>query len=331
MPRRIVLAVSLLAALAVAPIAHADGVMPTASELGYGAVSTDGPWTASNGTIRYVALPAGGKTDLAAIATRDGMVVGSQALAGVWGLPRTSYTIATSDALSHDEQTLILQRLDSPATRTSFAVVETFGLSVADRFTLRGHFAFDALSPDASRMYLIQYTSVADTSRYVVRAYDLAAHRLLPGRIADRTQKSWIMQGAPVTRTTSADGRWVYTLYENPGGTPFVHALDTVAAVAHCIGIPWATPNQNGLFNVVLAVRNRGRSLDLHWRSGRPWLAVAQGTWRISYAQAGFPWRWVGSALAGGLLLLVAAAGLLLRLRRGSRGGFLRRAPARAA
>jgi len=33
-----------------------------------------------------------------------------------------------------------------------------------------------------------------------------------------------------MTRTTSVDGRWVFTLYQNPGGYPFVHALDTVHA-----------------------------------------------------------------------------------------------------
>ena len=50
----------------------------------------------------------------------------------------------------------------------------------------------------------------------------------MPGRIADKTQKGWVMQGWPTARATTADGRWVYTLYSNPGGYPFVHALDTV-------------------------------------------------------------------------------------------------------
>ena len=72
-----------------------------------------------------------------------------------------------------------------------------------------------------------------------MRAYDLATHTLLPGRIADKTQKSWVMQGWAVSRATTADGRWDYTLYANPGGYPFIHALDTVRGVAHCIGLPW--------------------------------------------------------------------------------------------
>ena len=71
------------------------------------------------------------------------------------------------------------------------------------------------------------------TAGYGAPGEGLRANRLLPGRIADRTQRSWVMQGSAVTRTTSEDGRWVYTLYTNPGGYPFVHALDTVRGVAH--------------------------------------------------------------------------------------------------
>ena len=42
---------------------------------------------------------------------------------------------------------------------------------------------------------------------------------LLPGRIADQTQKSWVMQGRATGRATTADGRWVYTIYQNPAAT----------------------------------------------------------------------------------------------------------------
>ena len=101
-------------------------------------------------------------------------------------------------------------------------------MRVREQFTLKGNYSFDALSPDASKLYLIQRVDANNYSRYIVRAYDLSTHTLLPGRIADRTQKSWVMQGDAMTRTTSPDGRWVYTLYMNPGGTPFIHALDTV-------------------------------------------------------------------------------------------------------
>jgi hypothetical protein len=139
----------------------------------------------------------------------------------------------------------------------------------------------------------------------------------LPGRIADRTQKDWLMHGSPLTRTESARGRWVYTLYTSPGSYPFVHALDTKRGVAHCIQLPWEEDrNQNALYNLALAVRDGGRTLALDWKNGRPWLRVAVGSWQVSYPSAGFPWAWAGAGI-GGALALLAAGVLLLRRRHG--------------
>jgi hypothetical protein len=157
--------------------------------------------------------------------------------------------------------------------------VRTRNLAVRDSITLNGAFAYDALSPDGTKLYLIEHSSAEDLQHYVVRAYDLAAHRLLPGRIADKTQKGWVMQGSPMTRTTSADGRWVFTLYQNPGGYPFVHALDTVRAVAHCVGLPWTASDQSSLSQIALTLH--GRTLAVHWKSGEPWLTVNTTTWKL--------------------------------------------------
>ena len=145
-----------------------------------------------------------------------------------------------------------------------------------------------------------------------MRGYDMRTSRLLPGKIADRSENEKTMAGYAMTRTTSADGRWVYTLYQKPNGEPFIHALDTVGAAAYCIDLP----NNKGLYNIVLSIRNGGRTLSAHWRSGRPWINVATGSWSISYPHAGFPWAWVGGGIGGGLALLAAGA-LLLRRRRG--------------
>ena len=211
--------------------------------------------------------------------------------------------------LSRDGRTLVVQSLTS-GSPTSFLVLNTRTMRLRSSFTLKGNYSFDALSPDASRLYLIQRVDANNYSRYIVRAYDLNTHTLLPGRIADRTQKSWVMQGDAATRTTSLDGRWVYTLYTNNGGTPFIHALDTVKGVAHCIGIPWAKADQSGLYNVVLTLH--GKQLAVHWRSGRRWLNVDASTWRVSPAAGpAFPWRWI--SLGAGVL---AAAGALLLLAR---------------
>ena len=124
------------------------------------------------------------------------------------------------------------------------------------------------------------------------------------------------MQGYPVARTISADGRWVYTLYGNPGGYPFVHALDTVRGVAHCIGLPWRG-GENAVWNMRLSLRGSGRTLAVDWLSGRSWLKVDTSSWRVSPDRgAGLPWLWIalGSAAAG------TAAGALLLLRRRRRG-----------
>jgi hypothetical protein len=165
-------------------------------------------------------------------------------------------------------------------------------------------------------MYLVQYTTSAtgDYAHYVVRAYDLRTKRLLPGRVADRTQKSWVMNGYPMTRVTSADGRWVYTLYQNGGdGYPFVHALDTVRGVAHCIGLPMT----NGVYNLELALH--GSTLAVHWRSGRPWYTIDTSTWRVSpVRRAGFPWLWTLAGVPAALAM--TALGIAVHQRRRADG-----------
>jgi hypothetical protein len=149
-----------------------------------------------------------------------------------------------------------------------------------------------------------------------VRAYDIASNTLLPGRVADRTQKNWVMEGYPISRALSADGRWVYTLYGNPNGFPFVHALDTVRGVAHCVGLPWRG-SQNAVYNMRLALR-RG-SLAVHWMSGRPWLRMDTVSWRLSSDHgAGFPWwtLWLSAFLP---LVFVLVRRRYHRLRDGGR------------
>ena len=46
------------------------------------------------------------------------------------------------------------------------------------------------------------------------------------------------MRGYPFRRAVGAGDRWVYTLYQEPTGRAFVHALDTVGRRAVCIDLP---------------------------------------------------------------------------------------------
>ena len=298
-------------ALVSAPAALGDG--PSLVAQGGTGVTT------RDGAFHYVTVSDGNRATLVEKIEANGQVNYWIRFKGLWGTPVLGLGSTTGEGLSWDGRTLVLASLPGPyASPSRFLFVDLRRMRVVRKITLPGSFSFDALSPDMSRLYVIQYThgTSGDLSHYIVRAYDLRTNRLLPGRIADRTQKSWVMKGSPLTRTWSAHGRWVYTLYENPGGYPFVHALDTKRGVAHCIQLPWEEErNQAGLFNLALNVRDGGRTLAVDWKNGRPWLRVAVGSWRISYPGGGFPWAWAGAGI-GAALALVAAGALLLRRRR---------------
>jgi hypothetical protein len=297
-------------ALAVAPSAFADG--PIYVTQGGAGV------TSQNGAFHYVALSNGtGATLLVKVYTAGTAVYGSMTLPGSWGTALIGNGGEAGQGLSRDGRTLVLESTSGPlGSSAKFLVVDPMHWKVLRRITLRGSFTFDTLSPDASKMYLIQYTASNDLTHYIVREYDLRTGRLLPGKIAarDEDRNESTMAGYALTRTTSANGRWVYTLYQKPSGMPFVHALDTVGGVAHCIDLPWS--KRGDLYNVVLSLRNDDRTLAVHWRSGRPLLNVAVGSWQISEAGGGgFPWAWMGFTIGGALALLAAGALLLWRRR----------------
>jgi hypothetical protein len=314
MTRRLALTLALtVIALVAVPVAAADGPAPFAQQDGPGVLLAP---SGKIGPLRVVALPANGGADtvLATIQAKDGQVVTSLDIPGSYGIPMINWTQG-GDSLSRDGRMLVLGKTQ-PTSPSAFLVYDPKSFRLKQRVALPGAFSFDALSPDGRRMYLVQYTTSAsgDYAHYVVRAYDLRTKRLLPGRVADRTQKSWVMNGYPLTRVTSADGRWVYTLYQNGGdGYPFVHALDTVRGVAHCIGLPMT----NGVYNLELALH--GSTLAVHWRSGRPWYTIDTSTWRVSPARrGGFPWLLTLAGIVGALG--VAATGVGVRRRRRTDG-----------
>jgi hypothetical protein len=268
MVRRLVLVAVL--ALAAVPAARAAYPAPFAVQGGAGVLSADG-------SLRFVAAKSGAGTVVSAISTSDRTTMLTQKVKGQFGIPAVTQS-GLAGGLFHDGSALVLQNMG--IIRTSrFLVLGTEDLAVRDTIALKGTFGFDALSPDGSRLYLIQHLSTDDVQHYVVRAYDLEEHALLPGRIADKTQKRWVMQGWPVSRATTTDGRWAYTLYTSPGGYPFIHALDTVRGVAHCIGLPW-TATQDPVYNFSLALK--GTSLAVRWQDGRTWRRVDTRSWRIT-------------------------------------------------
>ena len=164
------------------------------------------------------------------------------------------------------------------------------------------------MSPDAKWLYLIQYTSPDDPLQYRVRALDSATGELEPKPIVDPREPGEAMNGHPLTRAMSPDGRWAYTFYE---GTehPFVHALDTVGRSARCIDLDWLHGRKD-LWALRFSMSDDGRELSL--RSGDKTVALvdtrtfAATTGVESNRDGRSPWVY----FAFGLGLLLAAVGL---------------------
>lgn len=227
----------LLAALATAATlaasARADGVItsPSAMSGGPGVLAPDGK-------VRYVAIPGEAETIVAAVRARGGAVLRWRAFRGGFGVPVVAFD-GTTGGLSGDGTTLVLATPTyNPGPVGRFPVLSTRTFRPRGTITLRGSWSFDAISPDGATVFLVEYLSAGRSARYRVRAFDLDASRLLGRAIVDRRGGEALMRGQPVTRETSRDGRWAYTLYARRGDDPFVHALDTVRREAFCIDLP---------------------------------------------------------------------------------------------
>jgi hypothetical protein len=157
-------------------------------------------------------------------------------ISGDFSLPAVAYD-GSPAGLSADGRTLVLisPRTRYPRRRTTLAVLDAKRLGVRRHIGLEGDFSFDAISPNGRLMYLIKYDP-HHFGEYQVRAYDLRARHLLAKPIVDPREPDEEMYGVPVTRASSPDGRWAYTLYDSPEH-PFVHALDTSGRTAACIDL----------------------------------------------------------------------------------------------
>jgi hypothetical protein len=271
---------------------------------------------------RYVTIDERNVVLLVRIAP-DLRIAAYRPLAGRYTIPAVAMDRTTA-GLSADGKTLILvqPRIGFGRTHTRFLVMSLPGLHVRAAVRIRGDFTFDAMSPDASRLYFIQYLSKNDPTRYRVRAFDTATARLVPGAIVDRSEPDEEMRGYPVSRVTSADGRFAYTLYGVFDGesTPFVHVLDTVAGEAHCVDL-----DELGGNNAVNLFRLR-REPDGDVAvvlSGTPWLVVERASFRVvkpgekpsASNRGGISWAPLGAGAAA-LVGFVAISLLLIRRRR---------------
>ena len=150
---------------------------------------------------------------------------------------------------------------------------------------------FDALR--GGRLFLIRYLSLGG---YQVRLLDLRTGVLAPKPLKD-PHESGTIWGQPFSRLSSADGRFLFTLYITSNGAAMVHELDLDDATARCIDLPgtgdyasaasWAmmlAPDGRTLWAVspgygrVVAIDIADRSITTAFRIELPNWAVGRGT-----------------------------------------------------
>ncbi len=292
------------------------------------------PVSPRHGDLAYLTRRAGRATSLEVIDSESERRLRRVLLPGRLTVPAIAYD-ATPSGITPDGRTLVLikPRRAFPRTETSFAIVDTRRLRIRRTLRLRGDFSFDAISPDGRLMYLIRYPSSRNFRRYEVRAYDLHANRLLPHPIVDPREPDEQMSGLPLTRATSADGRWEYTLYDGDE-YPFVHALDTDRREAFCIDLEGLGRPRAGLGGATLELGGAGGGTLAVVLGNRPVASIDTRTLRVSSpvrqrARAAVPPRAAEEAGVPWLLvvvptLLVAAAAAVAARARTRR----RRAPA---
>jgi hypothetical protein len=302
------LIITVLAAGLFSSAASADGLPVVGVDAPPGGVGSD---------VRYVALADEHNTFVERTERSTGTLLGSRVLHGRFEIPVVAYD-RSAGGLSSDGKTLVLitPRPRFPRAQTTFAVLDAQSLKLRKKLTLHGDYSFDALSPAGRWMYLIHYTSPKDPLQYEVLALDLRNGRFQSRPIVDPREPDERMNGHPLTRATSADGRWAYTLYEGTAH-PFVHALDTSRRDARCIDLDWLH-GRKGLWELRFALRDEGRELAVREPNGEFVAVVDTKTFEASRpSAAGAAWPKTSvSALA--LLVVLAALIYVVRTRFGS-------------
>jgi DNA-binding beta-propeller fold protein YncE len=301
---------AVLAAGVVAESAGADGLPVLGVDVGGTGV------VARSGQARYVTVTANSDTVVARVNPHGGRILASTVVGGRFTIPAVAYD-GSAAGLSADGRTLVLiePRTSFPRAQTPLMVLDAQRLRTLQVVRLHGDFSFDAISPHGSFLYLIEYTSPADPTRYRVRAYDLATDRLLARPVVDPREPGEKMGGSPLTRATSPDGRWAYTLYNGAGKTPFVHALDTSTRTARCIDLDALTGTD--LSRLRLHLDAAAHTLTVN-RGGRAVVVIDTRSFRTSSPSepAAFPWKPALGAAAAAFAAATALFLVLVRRRR---------------
>jgi hypothetical protein len=106
-----------------------------------------------------------------------------------------------------------------------------------------------------NNLFLLHYLK----NGYEIRRYDLAAGRLVARPLKDPHESSLIW-GIPWSRVSTADGRYLFTLYVASNGATMIHKLDLRTSRARCIDLP-GTGNFNAAATYAMELSPDGRTL----------------------------------------------------------------------
>jgi hypothetical protein len=203
--------------------------------------SLPGGVLSNDGSTMLSARVRGQRTVITRSETRSGAVLATRTIAGRWGFQRAAedgMLVAGGEQLAPIALVAAARAngYHGSASTTRIALLAHSLAGPVRIVTLQGNYGVDALSPDGTRLYVIQHLA---GEHYTVRGYDLIRKKLsVP--IIDKREPDEKMQGLPLARASSADGTWELTLYRRPSGVPFVHALMTTSLSAFCIDLPAA-------------------------------------------------------------------------------------------
>ena len=186
----------------------------------------------------YTAIPQHGQTKITVTNTQSGTIIRNLTIPGTYSTIGSDYT---KSVLSSDGHWLALRQLEQTDGKTTFALVDTQKGTLVKTFSLPDDFDLDAVSPDGSRVYLLERLHDT-TGHYYVRRYDVSSNQLFQGIIADKSElNDPRMLGSALTRQMAQDGSRAYTLYtDTRSNIAFVHILPLASDFngARCIDLP---------------------------------------------------------------------------------------------
>lgn len=185
----------------------------------------------------YTVRANNGRTTITVLNTQTGAQIRSLTIPGTYSTTGEYFTAA---ALSYDGHWLALRQVNQAGNGTTIALIDAQAGRLAQTIRLSGGFDVDAVSPDGSRLYLLERRNDG-TGHYYVRLYEVQKQLLDEGYIVDKTIPNDIMTGSALTRQVARDGSMVYTLYvDTVHNIAFVHILPLAGDYlgARCIDLP---------------------------------------------------------------------------------------------